>query len=292
MVRPDEPTTSNPRKRLAVRDMQRGIERLRACIQKLKDFDPNTMTAGYPPEIDALSISIQRVLEKLFGEKSTDFHRFSPASELKWSPGLYTDNYPQLHHYQNGIRKKIAHSIALLEQAIMIVEEDITEIDEDDVNSGPSGGASQAVSRRVFLVHGHEEGPREAVARFLEKIDFAPIILHEQANQGRTIIEKFEAHADVGFAVVLLTPDDMGGPRDGAQQPRVRQNVVLELGYFIGKLGRGHVRAIKSGDLEMPSDIIGVVWTPFDNNGAWKVALAKELKAAGHEINLNKAMRS
>jgi predicted nucleotide-binding protein len=142
------------------------------------------------------------------------------------------------------------------------------------------------------VVHGHENGPREAVARFLEKMDFTPIILHEQANQGRTIIEKFEAHANVGFAVVLLTPDDMGGPRDGALQPRARQNVVLELGYFIGKLGREHVCAIKSGELEMPSDIIGVVWTPFDNSGAWKAALAKELEAVGHEIDWNKAMRS
>ena len=116
------------------------------------------------------------------------------------------------------------------------------------------------------------------------------MILHEQSNQGRTIVEKFEDHSDVDFAVALLTPDDVGGPKGGAQQPRARQNVILELGYFIGKLGRKNVCAIKLGDLEIPSDIIGVVWTPFDPHGAWRTALAKELREAGHEIDWNKVM--
>jgi predicted nucleotide-binding protein len=148
------------------------------------------------------------------------------------------------------------------------------------------------LSRKIFIVRGHEGGPREGVARFLQQLGFEPIILHEQDNEGRTVIEKFEAHADVNFAVVLLTPDDVGGPRDGPQQPRARQNVVLELGYFIGKLGRGKVCAIKSGELEIPSDILGVVWTPYDAHGAWKRALAKELQAAGFEIDRNKVMRA
>jgi predicted nucleotide-binding protein len=142
----------------------------------------------------------------------------------------------------------------------------------------------------VFIVHGHEGEPREAVSNFLRKIDFTPVILHEQSNQGRTIVEKFEAHAEVDFAVVLLTPDDVGGPKGGTQQPRARQNVILELGYFIGELGRKNVCAIKLGDLEIPSDIIGVVWTPFDAQGAWKTALAKELRDAGHAIDWGKVM--
>jgi predicted nucleotide-binding protein len=149
----------------------------------------------------------------------------------------------------------------------------------------------EARSRKVFVVHGHDEGAREAVARFLEKLEFVPVILHEQSNQGRTIVEKFEAYADVDFAVVLLTPDDVGGPKGGAQQPRARQNVILELGYFIGKLGRQNVCAIKLGDLEIPSDIMGVVWIPFDAHNAWKTALAKELGDAGHAIDSSKVIR-
>jgi predicted nucleotide-binding protein len=101
-------------------------------------------------------------------------------------------------------------------------------------------------------------------------------------------MEKFEAHADVGFAIVLLTPDDVGGSKDGIQSPRPRQNVILELGYFIGRLGRSRVSALRVGDLELPSDILGIVWTPFDAAAGWKLGLAKELEAAGHSFDWKK----
>jgi predicted nucleotide-binding protein len=145
-------------------------------------------------------------------------------------------------------------------------------------------------SRKVFIVHGHDEGAREAVARFLSKIGFEPVILHEQASQGRTVIEKVEAHSEVGFAVVLLSPDDEGCVKGGPPQPRARQNVLLELGYFIGHLGRDRVCALKRGDLEIPSDFGGVVYEPFDAGNGWKLALARELKAAGHDVDWNKVM--
>lgn len=150
---------------------------------------------------------------------------------------------------------------------------------------------SGPAARKVFIVHGHDEGARESVARFLEQIEFDPIILHEQANQGRTIIEKIEAHGDVGFAVVLLTPDDVGSVKDGDLQPRARQNVLLELGYFVGRLGRSRVCALKRGDIEVPSDFGGVVYEPFDAGGAWKQTLSRELQAAGFDVNWNVAMK-
>jgi Predicted nucleotide-binding protein containing TIR-like domain len=151
---------------------------------------------------------------------------------------------------------------------------------------------SGPAARKVFIVHGHDEGARESVARFLEQLDFDPIILHEQANQGRTIIEKIEAHGEVGFAVVLLTPDDVGGIQGGGTtQPRPRQNVLLELGYFIGRLGRARVCALKRGDVEVPSDFGGVVYEPFDGSGGWKQALGRELQAAGFSIDWNVVMK-
>jgi hypothetical protein len=146
-------------------------------------------------------------------------------------------------------------------------------------------------SKKVFIVHGHDEGARESVARYLERIGFEPIILHEQANRGRTVIEKVEAHGDVGFAIVLLTPDDEGSVKGGKTEPRARQNVLLELGYFIGRLGRDHVCALKRGELEIPSDFAGVVWETMDNGGGWKQALARELRAAGHPIDWNLVMQ-
>ncbi|MEM7779451.1 MAG: nucleotide-binding protein [Pseudomonadota bacterium] len=146
------------------------------------------------------------------------------------------------------------------------------------------------LSKRVFVVHGHDEGARETVARFLEKLGFEPIILHEQANQGRTIIEKVETHGGVSFAVVLLTPDDEGRVSGGDPNPRPRQNVLLELGYFIGRLGRSNVCALKKGDMELPSDFAGVVWEEMDASGGWRLSLARELKAVGHDVDLNKAV--
>ena len=96
---------------------------------------------------------------------------------------------------------------------------------------------------KVFVVHGRDDGTKQTIARFLETLGLKPVVLHEQANIGRTIIEKFEEHAQVGFAVVLLTPDDVGAFRDdkNKQKPRARQNVIFEFGYFIGKLGRKRV---------------------------------------------------
>ncbi len=119
----------------------------------------------------------------------------------------------------------------------------------------------------------------------------AVVILHEQANQGRTIIEKIVANSDVGFAVVLLTPDDEGRlVGESNLEPRARQNVLLELGYFIAKLGRENVCALKKGRLDIPSDFAGVVWSAMDDNNGWKTELAKELKAAGYPIDWNKVM--
>ena len=146
-------------------------------------------------------------------------------------------------------------------------------------------------SNKIFVVHGHDEGARESVARFLERLGFEAIILHEQANRGRTIIEKVEANSDVGFAVVLLTPDDEGCVKGGTPEPRVRQNVLLELGYFIGRLKRERVCALRKGEVDIPSDFAGVVWEEMDAGNGWKQALGRELSAAGYDIEWNKVMR-
>ena len=114
-------------------------------------------------------------------------------------------------------------------------------------------------------------------------------MLHEQPNQGKTIIEKFEKHADVDYAVVLFTPDDIGYPVDKLDQSRsrARQNVVLELGFFMGALGRHRVCVLHAGDVELPSDYLGVLYLPLDASGAWRFLLAKEMKASGMQIDLN-----
>lgn len=137
-------------------------------------------------------------------------------------------------------------------------------------------------SRRVFVVHGHDNEAKETTARFLEKLGLEATILHEQPNAGRTIIEKFEVYSgDVAFAVILLTGDDVGSAAGAPSlQKRARQNVILELGYFIGRLGRPRVCALHRGDIELPSDYQGVLYIQFDASGAWKTKLAQELVQA------------
>jgi len=162
-----------------------------------------------------------------------------------------------------------------------------------DGNSLPTRG-SLAPNRGdgVFLVHGHNNEAKETVARFLERLDLRIIILHEQPDKGRTIIEKFEDHASVGYAVVLLTGDDIGASQVAPDElkERARQNVILELGYFLGTLGRTRVCALREDDVEVPSDLSGVLYIRFDAEGAWKFHLAKEIKAAGIEVDLNRVV--
>ena len=144
-----------------------------------------------------------------------------------------------------------------------------------------SSESAQHDSRKVFLVHGHDGEVKQTVARFLEKNGLNVIILDEIAGQGRTIIEKFEQHSSVGYAVVLMTPDDATERSEGgASQRRARQNVVFELGFFVGTLKRGRVCVIARGNVEKPSNYWGVEYIPWDDAGGWKLKLLEEMKAA------------
>jgi predicted nucleotide-binding protein len=145
-------------------------------------------------------------------------------------------------------------------------------------------------SSKVFIVHGHNEEVKIKVARFIDKMDFEPIILHEQASSGSTIIEKIEEYSNVGFGIILYTNCDIGGKQTDSPElkSRARQNVVFEHGYLIGKIGRNNVCALVQGDIETPNDISGVVYVTMDDADAWQIQIAKELKKAGYEIDMNK----
>ena len=142
-------------------------------------------------------------------------------------------------------------------------------------------------NNKVFIVHGHDAELKEKVARFILNIGLDPIILHEKPNLGKTIIEKFENYSDVSYAIVLLTPDDQGNSiEDNTLNKRARQNVIMELGYFIGKLGRSNVCALKKKEVEIPSDYLGIIYVDADNDGVWKNKIAQELIQAGLKIKL------
>jgi predicted nucleotide-binding protein len=160
----------------------------------------------------------------------------------------------------------------------------------DQTSADTRSRASKSTQKRdVFVVHGRDDGSKETVARFLSKLDLNPIILHEQPNSGKALIEKFIANAQVGYAIVLMTPDDVGYfvSEPEKKEPRARQNVIFELGYFIGLLGREHVCALQRAAVVAPSDWEGVVYIQMDAAGAWRLQLAKEMKHVGLPIDLN-----
>jgi hypothetical protein len=140
----------------------------------------------------------------------------------------------------------------------------------------------------IFLVHGHAADIRNDAARTIERVtDREVIVLHEQTEGGRTVIEKFEAHAETAaYAVVLLTGDDVGGVRtSGETRPRARQNVIFELGFFYAVLGRARVAVLAQGDVERPSDVAGLLYITVDPGGAWRYKLTNELEAAGIPVD-------
>jgi predicted nucleotide-binding protein len=297
---PEPPVLSVEQKRLR-------IERLQRCIRELEAFDPTKVQKRYNlSEVTALETAIDGALSAAFGHHTPTYNRFMSAATLDNGPhGMRIA--PMFDGYSNlgaldaqeapEARKYLAEgksqALVLLQEAIRTLNDEIAEQEHlaSAVGSAVADHKKGSTSRKVFVVHGHDEGAREAVARFLERIGFEAIILNEQANRGRTVIEKVVAHGDVGFAVVLLTPDDEGGKKGEAARPRPRQNVLLELGYFVGRLGRERVCTLTRGDIELPSDFGGVVYEPFDTGGGWRQSLARELQAAGFDIDWNKVMR-
>jgi predicted nucleotide-binding protein len=172
----------------------------------------------------------------------------------------------------------------------------------DDFITGPAGSKKELTATRkplndrsydhskVFIVHGHDVAAKTKAARFVERLGFEAVILHEQISSGRTIIEKIEELTQVGFAIVLYTPDDVGNAKGLSEnlKLRARQNVIFEHGYLTGKLGREKVIALVDGDMELPNDISGVVFTKMDEADAWHLSVAREMKHAGFTIDMNK----
>jgi predicted nucleotide-binding protein len=293
-------TTSPPTKQMAeltVDQMRIGIACINKRIAELEAFDPTKVNERWAPEVSALQTSIDETLTRVFGHNTVEYDRYDSAARLDNGPLIMGGGPTAPREVQQYLYDGKARSLALLRQAVRGLEEDVAErealAEPSDLpyavarEIAPQRPASEPSIDKVFVAHGHGGG-EHAVAGFLRKLGLEAVILHERANEGRTIIEKFEARSDVGFAVVLITPDDVGGLKDGPQRPRARQNVILELGYFVGRLGRKKVCPLIEGDVELPSDVLGVVWVTLDAHEGWHMKLAKELRAAGFDIDLNK----
>ena len=200
------------------------------------------------PEFKAWRISVQRLLNKVFGSDSLEAEEFSKTS---FTLHLFTTNTPD-YAWVEACREGLQSSRAVLQTYL------------DDMDELPVMQSGCPVDMgKVFVVHGHDGELRESVARLLEKQGLSAVILMEQSNSGQTIIEKFEQNSDAGAAIC---------------------NVVFETGFFIGKLGRNRVIVLADGDVEMPSDLNGVLYISTHN---WQLDVLRELANMGFEIDLN-----
>lgn len=285
---PEPPQTAQ----LTVDAMRAAIPKLERRIKDLESFDVNTIRERWDPVMEALEKKVNGTLQEVLGHGTVEYNEYSIHS-LDTLPLIMGGGPFPLPRVIQGYREGIERAVLKLKTLKELFEERISDSPSDKQRTPSRQPVPRAAAtRRVFVVHGRDDGAKETVARFVSRLRLEPIILHEQPNQGRTIIEKFEAHAAVDYALVLLTPDDVGHPaNDPARaRPRARQNVVLELGFFLGTLGRHRVCVLYSGDVEIPSDYQGVLYVPLDERGAWRLAVAREMKVAGVDVDLNDAM--
>lgn len=258
-------------------------EKFKAIYNQIDWLISNSVRCS-DPRFKEWEFRADRFLAKHYGQESEERIGFS-----KVDFGEY--------HGQNDILSGIRYKSGL-QEAKAIFKVYLDELEQEDFDRAAEriknvGGEIVKINNwvekkydKVFIVHGHDNALKQEVARIIEKQGLEAIILSEQANGGKTIIEKIEENSEVGAAICLFTGDDYGRAKDATSENlRARQNVVFEAGYFMGKLGRGNVILIASPDIEIPSDLQGVVYT---NKDMWQTDVLRELKAIGYNVDFNK----
>ena len=251
--------------------MKSNYEKLSEIIKEAEELLKKDITR-LSTEFKAWKMKAERYLISCFGETS---HEYSEFKKLDFTTIFWGQSIAQ-SEYVTSCHEDIKTAIAIFKVYLEEAKEESTNV----IHNQPMNYS------KVFIVHGHDGELKESVARVIEKQGIEATILSEHSNQGRTVIEKFEDYSDVGGAICLFTADDFGRAKDSENDScRARQNVVFEAGYFMGKLGRDHVAILADKGVEIPSDLAGVVYTDTNN---WQVAMLKELKAMGYNVDLNK----
>lgn len=251
-------------------------------ISKLNELKQKIILLDYKQydKLDAIKTRFTMLTRNIFGDKNPYAEKirstlFSPS--IAYS-GMDPSQY--LTSWKSG-QAKLSNLVDVLVEEL-----------ELSIELQKNKSTTNREGKNVFIIHGHNEEMKQSVARFIEKLKLNPIILHEKASKGKTIIEKFSEHSDVSFAIALLSPDDVG--YSVKQQPteaklRARQNVIFEMGFFIGKLGRQNVVALfdTTENFEIPSDYQGVLFIPYDKQGHWNLDIIRELKEIGISVDAN-----
>ncbi|MCV7250813.1 nucleotide-binding protein [Mycobacterium hackensackense] len=245
--------------------------RLQEQIEQLPGYGDGTLTQWHTKSAT--------LLRMFLGEENALYVHFNG---LRYSPSVAPVGE---EFHVRSFNSGVGQGVALLEAAITELEV------AADMNSGTA--LIPEPGNEIFVVHGHNEALRLKVVDFLTRATgTTPTVLIDEANRGMELFQKFEEAAERAcFAVVLATADDVGRAKAAPDdRPRARQNVILEWGFFAGRLGRDRVTLLNEEGVELPSDIGGLVYTPIDAGGAWKLLLARELRAAGIEASVDRAL--
>lgn len=238
--------------------------------------------SGYPvaytPEYISWKTRMQTLLESRFGKNSPVLQNYIKGAKIAVL-GYGSEEFSKAHSYFMGA----------LKSAIDLIDFDSSEPEEQEIKKNIKR------TNKIFVVHGHDEKLKHEVELFLKEIGLESIILHRQPDKGQTIIEKFENNSDVGYAMILLTPDDMGYPSTEESKSeterekhfRARQNVIFEFGYFIGKLGRSRVCCLYKENVELPTDVSGIIYKKVKNEvDDVAFSIIKDLKAVGYSLTI------
>jgi predicted nucleotide-binding protein len=241
--------------------------------------DVALLMANAPASIRKAQEFGELYIRRQFGDRSRYLGKWQ---NIQWTPlriGAEPSQQERIHTLSDA-----------REEALALIDVMIADARESKSNASMPDASVKPNNRKVFVVHGHDTSMRNAVTAFLHQLELEPIVLEDKAYAGRTTIEKFEQHSDVSFAVALFSPDDEGRAvrdRPASLKLRPRMNVILELGFFFGKLGRGRAFALvaQHPPIESPSNLAGVGTIPFDDQGTWKQLLFRELLVAGFDLN-------
>ncbi|NCA66840.1 MAG: hypothetical protein EOM87_02105 [Clostridia bacterium] len=254
-------------------------EALKRIIDEI-DILINKHVTNESPDFITWKTRFRRFLEKKYGKESDELSQFY---SIRFSPyDYYSTEEQYIILCKTGLEEAKATFKVYLEE----LNEDVTTKGEALKQITFEEQNKKSDYSKIFIIHGHDEALKQLVARIIERQRIEAIILSEKVNQGKTIIEKIEANSNVGGAISLFTADDVGkASEETEEKARARQNVVLETGYFMGKLGREHVVIIAAQGIELPSDLQGIIYIDKSN---WQLNLLKELKSIGYAIDYSK----
>lgn len=238
---------------------------------------------GYPEAFDehytSWQLRTEMILAQVFGHNTPIFNRYLEHKECC----VIGNGNDEFNRYHKCIISALKAGIDTLEFDHTLITDEI-DITNEKLNHDD-----------VFIVHGHDEKMKQEVEILVTEFGLNPIVLHRQADEGMTIIEKFEKNSQVGYAIILLTPDDICYSKDQDELTdkerskgyRARQNVIFEFGYFIGKLGRNRVCCLYKESTEIPTDISGLIYKKVTSSvEEIAFSLIKDLKSVGLSVNI------